>query len=149
MEIILKDDLTEPERLFIFHAFLHGSYEATKLALEFIREYYAAIEIRLTRMDELFLGLGEFVSSPDLLALFVKIRTENTGRMTQSVNTIVNIEMAIATDRRRLLLRHGEEVNLWLRENIEMPPTEDDASSIRAMSLMVLLATVLLINILS
>ena len=47
------------------HAFLHGSYEGTLYALEYIRSNFVMINGKLETMDELFEGVGKFLTTQE------------------------------------------------------------------------------------
>ena len=128
------------------HAFLHGSYEGTLYALEYIRSNFVLINGKLETMDELFEGVGKFVTTQEQFDVLQLIETENRGRLTPSVSLILNRELVTARTNVARLTSVENQVNPWLQQNVDMDPGLGSRLSVGDSLVALLLSLVLAYN---
>lgn len=133
---LLGIQMTPAQRLLIFHSSLHGSYEGTLYALEYILEHYIQINDLLITMDELFLGVGEFIRTLEQEQLLQKILDVHTLRMTSTVRGIIAIELVNGRTNRLVLRLVESQVNLWLQVNVPMPGLGNTLRAVNCLSLL-------------
>ena len=128
------------------HAFLHGSYEGTLYALEYIRSNFVLINGKLETMDELFEGVGKFVTTQEQFDVLQLIETENRGRLTPSVSLILNRELVTARTNVARLTSVENQVNPWLQQNVDVDPGLGSRLSVGGSLVALLLSLVLALN---
>lgn len=133
-------NLSDESRLIIFHAFLHGSYEGTLHTLQFILQNFIQIDDKLSSMDALFGGVGEFIRTQEQLQVLREIDTTHRVRMTTQVQTIVRQAIASGQSNSGLLALVEGQVNGWLEE--KYPGSGYALTSMSLMSLLTLIACV-------
>ena len=128
------------------HAFLHGSYEGTLYALEYIRSNFVLINGKLETMDELFEGVGKFLTTQEQFDVLQLIETENRGRLTPSVSLILNRELVTARTNVARLTSVENQVNPWLQQNVDVDPGLGSRLSVGGSLVALLLSLVLALN---
>lgn len=138
--------LSTAERLFIFHTFLRGSYEGTILSLQYILENFIAIEAQLSVLDQLFVGVGEFISTDEQLQVLRDISYAHTQRMDITVRSIVDSEILTGSMKTNHLKRIQGPINSWLKENVDLPGLGNSLKASCALVFLGLMAVFKLLN---
>lgn len=134
--------MTPAQRLLIFHSSLHGSYEGTLYALEYILENYIQINDLLVTMDKLFFGVGEFIRTLEQEQMLQRILDVHTLRITGTVRGIILIELLNGRTNRLMLGLVEAQVNSWLQDNVHMPGLGNTLRAVNCLSLMVVITMI-------
>lgn len=139
---LLGIQMTPAQRLLIFHSSLHGSYEGTLYALEYILENYIQINDLLVTMDKLFFGVGEFIRTLEQEQMLQRILDVHTLRITGTVRGIILIELLNGRTNRLMLGLVEAQVNSWLQDNVHMPGLGNTLRAVNCLSLMVVITMI-------
>lgn len=139
---LLGIQMTPAQRLLIFHSSLHGSYEGTLYALEYILENYIQINDLLVTMDKLFFGVGEFIRTLEQEQMLQRILDVHTLRITGTVRGIILIELLNGRTNRLMLGLVKPQVNSWLQDNVHMPGLGNTLRAVNCLSLMVVITMI-------